>query len=59
MLVVVAVALDLTLDQWLLRSRPGEDLGDVNGTGSNLLGVGLALLASFMLLPVIAMTVGV
>ncbi len=55
LLVVVAVSLNLALDQWLLRSRPGEDLGDVNGIGSNLLGVGLALLASFVLLPVIAM----
>jgi hypothetical protein len=55
LLVVVAVAANLALDQWLLRARPGEDLGDVNGTGSNLLGVGLALLASFVLLPVIAM----
>jgi hypothetical protein len=54
-LVVAAVGLNLVLDQWLTRARPGEDLGDINGTGSNLLGVGLALLASFVLLPVIAM----
>ena len=55
LLVVAAVGLDLLLDQWLLRARPGEDLGDVNGTQSNLLGLGIALVASFVLLPVIAM----
>ena len=55
LLVVGAVGLNLVLDQWLLRSRPGEDLGDVNGTQSNLLGIGVALVASFVLLPVIAM----
>ena len=55
LLVVVAVALTLVLDQWLLRARPGEDLGDVNGVESNLLGLGLALVTSFLLLPVVAM----
>ena len=55
LLVVVAVTVNLALDQWLLRARPGEDLGDVNGVESNLLGLGLALLVSFLLLPVVAM----
>jgi hypothetical protein len=55
LLVVVAVALNLALDQQLLRARPGEDLGDVNGVESNLLGLGLALVVSFLLLPVVAM----
>jgi hypothetical protein len=54
-LVVAAVGLNLVLDRWLLRARPGEDLGDVNGTGSNVLGVGLALATSLVLLPVVAM----
>ena len=55
LLVVAAVGLNLVLDEWLLRARPGEDLGDVNGIGSNLLGLGLALVTSFVLLPVVAM----
>ena len=53
-LVAGASVLNLAVAQFLLRSRPGEDLTDINGFGSNLFGIGLALLVSFLLLPVVA-----
>jgi hypothetical protein len=53
-LVAGASVLNLAVAQFLLRSRPGEDLADINGFGSNLFGIGLALLVSFLLLPVVA-----
>jgi hypothetical protein len=55
LLVGVASALNLTLASWLTRARPGEDLADINGFGDTVGGIGLALVASFVLLPVVAM----
>jgi hypothetical protein len=53
--IIVTVTLNLALDRLLVRARPGEDLTDVDGFGSDSLGIGLALLVSFLLLPVVAM----
>ena len=55
LLVGVASFLNLLLASWLTRARPGEDLADINGFGDSVGGVGLALLVSFLLLPVVAM----
>ncbi len=55
LVIVVTVTLNLALDRLLVRARPGEDLTDVDGFGDNGLGIGLALLMSFLLLPVVAM----
>ncbi len=55
LVIVVTVVLNLGLDRLLVRARPGEDLTDVDGFGDNGLGIGLALLMSFLLLPVVAM----
>ena len=55
LVIVVTVTLNLALDRLLVRARPGEDLTDVDGFGTNGLGIGLALVTSFLLLPVVAM----
>lgn len=55
LVIVVTVTANLALDRLLVRARPGEDLTDVDGLAENVLGVGLALLVSFVLLPVVAM----
>ena len=55
LVVGVAVLLNLLLASWLTRGRPGEDLSDINGLGQNVGGIGLAVIASFVLLPVVAM----
>lgn len=54
-LVVLGVGLNLLLGQWLLRARPGEDLTDVDGIGDGFAGTVFAFVATFLLLPVIAM----
>ena len=54
-LVVLGVGLNLLLGQWLLRAQPGEDLADVDGIGDGFAGTVFAFVASFLLLPVIAM----
>ncbi len=58
-LVVGGVALNLLVGRLLLRARPGADLTDVNGFGDQVAGIGLALLASFLVLPVIAFAMAV
>ncbi|MFN8147207.1 MAG: hypothetical protein U0R76_07030 [Candidatus Nanopelagicales bacterium] len=55
LVIVLTVTLNLALDRLLVRARPGEDLTDVDGFGTNGLGIGLALLTSFLLLPIVAM----
>ncbi len=55
LVIVVTVTLNLALDRLLVRARPGEDLTDVDGFGTNGLGIGLALVTSFLLLPIVAM----
>ncbi|HET7899665.1 MAG TPA: hypothetical protein VFL59_00655, partial [Candidatus Nanopelagicales bacterium] len=55
LVIVVTVTANLALDRLLVRARPGEDLTDVDGFGSDGLGIGLALLTSFLLLPIVAM----
>ncbi|MFN8158953.1 MAG: hypothetical protein U0R68_16160 [Candidatus Nanopelagicales bacterium] len=55
LVIIITVTLNLALDRLLVRARPGEDLTDVDGFGTNGLGIGLALLVSFLLLPIVAM----
>ena len=55
LVIMVTVTANLALDRLLVRARPGEDLTDVDGFGSDTLGIGLALVTSFLLLPVVAM----
>ena len=55
--VVVAAgsALTLVVNSWLVRAHPGEDLADVNGLGTHVGGLIVAVVVSLLLLPVIAM----
>jgi hypothetical protein len=59
LLVVGGVALNLLVGRLVLRARPGADLTDVNGFGDQVAGIGLALLAAFLVLPVIAFAMAV
>jgi hypothetical protein len=53
-IVAVATASTLGLQRFLLRAHPGDDLTDVDGFAHNGLGIGGALAAQVLLLPVIA-----